>query len=144
MDKVYSTNEEEYGYSDPYEAAQELWGDGEYNIGDIVTIYEGDPVAFSASSFIPNMAEYMGENAYDACGEYSETWDFSREQEKSLQELIEKTVDKWADDNKMQPNFYSVTNVKEIKVKFIDDEGNVEILPASQPNDTSPQNSAAS
>lgn len=127
MDKCYSCDEENFSHSSIEDAAQDLWeGSDDHKVGDIVTIWEGDPVRHTAGGLVPNMADELTERAYDEIGEHSDTWEFSREEEKSLQEAVEKTVNEWADANNMQPRFWGIINTREIKVRFTGENGECE------------------
>jgi hypothetical protein len=132
MDKYYSTNEEDYSHSDIEEAAKSAWNsDLECKVGDVITIWEGEALPFSASRFIPHMAEAMTEAAYDEMSDYSDSWTFSKEEEKSLQEAVAEAVDAWADKHDMQPKFFGATKVMPIQVRFTDEDGGCEIIPAN-------------
>ena len=129
--KCYSTNDEDFDFSGIEEAAQECWDNGidEYAIGDIITLYEADCIPHKASDFSPFMDEYLTERAYDDVGEEcADGWQFSKEQSKSLQKVVDEVIDKWADENNMHPRFYSVGKSRPIRVRFVDDAGGIEIL----------------
>ncbi len=128
MKKVYSNNQEEYCHDSAEEAGEALWNFSESKVGDIIIVWEGETVRHYAESFVPNMADALTEAAYDEVGEWSDGWEFSKEEAQSLQAAVEKTVEEWADANKMQPDFYSVTDVKEIKVRFVNEEGKCEVV----------------
>jgi hypothetical protein len=127
--KCYSTNEEDYSHESVCEAVQDILENGDVTTGDIVTLWEADAIKRSASYYVPDMAEHMLDAASGECGEYADTWDFSKKERESLQELIEKAVDKWADENKMQPSFYTVENSTPFSVRITDEDGGYEIIP---------------
>lgn len=128
MNKCYSTNEEEYSFTSLEEAAEYIWDLDQATVGDVTTVWEGDVVELFASNFSPYMAEYLTQRAYDEHGEFSESWKFSREEEKSLQDVVDEAVDKWATEHNMHPKFYSVKNVTPITIKFINEEGEFEVF----------------
>ena len=130
-EKCYSTNDEDFDFSEIEEAAQECWDNSidEYAIGDITTLYEADCIPHKASDFAPYVSEYMGNRAYDEVGEEcANGWEFSKEQAESLQKAVNEAIDKWADENNMHPRFYSVGKSRAIRVKFVDEDGGIEIL----------------
>lgn len=129
MNKCYSANEEDFSFDSLDEAAAEAWNDREeQSVGDVITIWEGDKVELFASRFTPSMAEYLTERAYEENGEYVESWKFSEEEEKSLQDAVDAAVDEWATKNNMHPKFYKVRNVVPIQVRLINEEGGYEII----------------
>lgn len=134
MDKCYSCNEDEYYHTSIEDAVEDLWNGGQYEIGEVATIWEGDPDLKTASHFTPNMAEYLQERAYDELGEVTDSWEFSEKEDKSLQNAVNKAVDDWATANNMQPKFYSVENVREIQVRFTNEDGDFEVVPTATPN----------
>lgn len=128
-DKCYSINEEDFDFDNLEEAAQSLWGHlEEENAGDHATIWEGTPVKITASSLSPCMAEHLSERAYAKYGEHSENWTFTKEKKDSIQSAVDAAIDKWADENKMQPLFYGVEDLKLIQIKFTSTQGDFEII----------------
>lgn len=131
-EKCYSINEEEFNYESEEAAVEKIWNNGDHKAGDTATIFAGDTVPRSASDFVPSLADLMVEQAYDQHGEYSDTWEFSRAEEDDLQEVVAKAVDEWADKNNMQPRFWSIENIRQIKIRFINDDGEYETLPETE------------
>jgi len=128
----YSSDEECFDHDTVHDAAEDLWLSGAVEVGGTGTVWEGEQCAYYASEFLPNIAECMQENAYSAAGEYSDGWEFTREQKKSLQELVAETVDLWAKTNNMQPTFYTIRNPRPIKVRIINDDGDSEVISTEQ------------
>ena len=129
MNKCYSRDEEDYSYDSHEEAAQYVWeNDGEFKVGDTITLWEADAVPIKASRFTPSMSEYLTEAAYEHIREYSDSWQFTEAQEKDLQEAVDRLVDEWADKNDMQPRFYDVRNPKPFLVRFTNEDGDCEIV----------------
>lgn len=130
MEKYYySYDEENFIFDNPGEAAEALWNAGNFEVGDIDEIYQGEPEERKASFYVPRIAEMMIDDAWDNCGEAAENWNIDSEQNsKSLQEYIGKAIDEWCDKNDMQPNFFMIKNVKSVKIKFVDEDGGCEII----------------
>lgn len=134
-DKCYSINEEEYSYDDIYDAI-EAFVDGcsDEEIQQIydgeITIYEGDALQRKASDFLSfNVYDNLQDNAYEEAGEYSEGWldNLTDEQYDELQNNIKKVINDWADKHKKQPTFWTVENVKQLRVKVkLDKENQIE------------------
>lgn len=124
----YSINEEDFDYTCIEDAADYVWNNWDVEIGSVATVFEGDSAPTRAPNFVPSMSDLMEERAYEEHGEYSESWEFDKEDGESLQEAVEAVVDKWAKEHHMQPRFYGVENVRPIQIRFIDDEGKYEIV----------------
>jgi hypothetical protein len=127
--QYYSSDEEDYSHETPQEAAEALWDSGEPKAGDVVTVWEGDASPKKASYYVPDVLELMQESAYEDGGDWADTWDFTKEQKESMQEAIERAVDAWADANDMHPKFYSILRSRPIKVRFINEDGDCEVVP---------------
>lgn len=129
----YSHNEEEF-HDDmewPLELAVESFlEDQEENFeGEAeIQIFEGEKIPRKISQFVPPLTEYIEDSAYGEGDEASEYWCEKIKQRKAeIQELVKSALDKWADENNMQPNFYGVKNVKSLMVKIkVDSDGNWE------------------
>jgi hypothetical protein len=130
-EKCYSTNNEDFNYTDLDEVIEEAFNDPYAIVGHVVTVFEGDSVKKQAGNFANFWPiDRLKECVYDECGEYAEDWldNCTKEQEADLEDRIKEVVNKWADDYGLQPTFYGVKNVKEIKVELLDTEGNYKIL----------------
>jgi len=135
MKKCYSTNNEDFTYTDCDAAIQSALDDPEIKVGDVVTIYEGDSIEHKAGDFAAFWPiDKLKENANEECGEYSESWltHCTKEQEGDLEDRIKAVVNQWADDYALHPNFYGVENIKEIKVELLDEDGNYKIADGDQ------------
>lgn len=129
MKKCYSTNEEDFNHDSVGEAIDSLLDENYLRTGETTTIWEGDARQHPASYYLGDVADMMMEQAADLCGEYADSWEFSRAQSGSLREVVSAAVDQWATENNMQPHFYTVENVVPLTVRFTDDKGAFEILP---------------
>ena len=129
-DKCYSTNNEDFVYNEMDDALMSAFDDPETKIGTIVTVYEGDPVRFKAGDFTGFTLDTITNTAYDEGGDYAGYYldQVTKEQEADLDKRIADVVNQWADDYGLQPTFYRVANIKEIRAKLISDSGEYEIL----------------
>ena len=123
---VYSDNNEIFNY-DSLEDALDC-----VDAGETVTIYKGVTSERHASHFVYANAfiDDIAERAYEECGEFAEDWLVCVEQEqiKELEKQLEAAVDAWADKHKLQPTWYMVKDVQELKIKVLNDEGDYEII----------------
>ena len=109
---VYSNNGEDFNY---YEIDEAL----EYAENGVHQFWSGDAVPFKVESFIPNMAEIIGERAYDESEEFGDTWP---EHGSELQAMVLATVKAWADEYDQHPKCCEVLNIKEFTVVISFDE----------------------
>jgi len=124
----YSTNEEEFSYDNLHGAVIDVLGSKGWKVGDIVSVWRGEPSPFRASYFVPTMADQLTERASDEMGEHADGWEFSKQDLETLQDAVEKAVDAWADTRNMHPKFFSVRNVVPIEVRVLDEDGEYEII----------------
>jgi hypothetical protein len=130
-EKVYSTNNEDFTYTELNSVVESVFDDPDIIPGQIVTVFEGDSVQYKAGDFAHFWPiDRLSESAYDSCGDYAENWlhNIPKEQEGDLEDRIKKVVNEWADDYGLHPDFYGVTNIKEIKIELLDTEGNYKII----------------
>lgn len=68
-----SDDEEYWTHSDPSEVIEstDIY---DMEVGDIITIYQGEGVPLKASSLLPDLGEAMSEQAYAEIGEAAENW----------------------------------------------------------------------
>lgn len=130
MEKCYSTNGEDFNYTEIEDAIESAFDDPDLPIGTVVTIDEGDAIPWKAGDFADGFpVETLANSAYDEAGEYADGWpNCTKEQESDLAQRIKSAVNQWADDHGLQPRFYRVANIKEIKVKLTSKTGDYEIL----------------
>lgn len=128
--KCYSTNNEDFSHDCIEEAINDRLSDEFLASGTVITIYEGDAVKQKAGNFAKwDVIDELSCSAGDECGEYADDWpNCTKEQSDDLDERIAAVVNQWADDHGLQPNFYTVENVKEIQVELLDIDGNYKIL----------------
>jgi len=119
-DIYYSTDEEIFNTEDMREAADSVFDYVDVKVGDIRVIHSGEAVKFSASSFVREMTEDMGERAYDEVGEHAIDWpDCNKKQQDELESTVNQAVDSWANKYNLHPRFWGIKNIKEIKLKFV-------------------------
>jgi hypothetical protein len=134
MEKCYSTDQEEFIYSELADAIERAWDSLDHetpveSIGAIVTVYEGDSHPYNPLGWLPDMVEYMGERAYDDGGEFASDWPpASKEQSAELQADVERVVTAWLEKHSMQPMFWSVINVKEVRARITSETGDYELI----------------
>lgn len=130
MEKCYSTNNEDFNYTELEDAIRDAFDNPEIVVGSEVSIFEGDAIKWKAGELTGFTLDSIVSTACDEGGEYADGYleDVTKEQEADLDKRIAETVNKWADDYGLQPNFYRVTNVAEIRVKMISEDGSFEIL----------------
>lgn len=121
MSLCYSVNEEDY--HNHIEDAVEC---GNFEVGQVVTIYEADRVGFDIGVFVPDadwLLERMSEAAYEEGGEYADGWlsDVSSDQKKQLEDVVALAVEMWATANKMHPHFFRAENPRLIYVRVTDE-----------------------
>lgn len=127
MSKIHSANNElfhDYGID---ESIYQIISDGEVEDGDIITVYEGEKHGLKISDYInlSYLFENISENAYSALGgEYGSDSYLENLTDKMCEELVGE-INKWADKHKLQPTFFGVKNIKEIKFKVHDVENNI-------------------
>ena len=130
-DIYYSSDEETFNYESIDEAICDVFeSENSFSVGDIITVYSGEPVKRAASYFVRDIHEDMNERAYDEAGEWGEDYpECNKEQRDELQKMVNAAVDEWADKHNLQPKFYGIKNQKEIKAKLLNLEtGDYEIL----------------
>ena len=120
---VYSINEEEFRYDDLEEAIEMLL-DNESESGDTIILYSGTAEPYKFSDFMRrDVLDDISEHAYEEAGEWAgvDLWpDVSVDQEAELMTALASVANQWADKHQLQPTFYKVTDIKEIKMIVID------------------------
>ena len=135
MEKCYSTNNEDFNYTEEEDAVNDVFDFVGAEAGAIATIYEGDAVKWKAGDFARCNIDSMSECACDEAGEYAKDYlnGVGKEEEADLDKRIADVVNQWADDYGLQPGFYRVENIKEIQVKLLNTEtGEYEEQPCRQ------------
>ncbi len=121
MAKIYSTDKENWTFSSEsmVGAIEEYIADntgGDFNVGDTLTVFEGDkiPYKFNDLLCVNSIIEDIQGRAYDNVGEHAEGFldDVTDVQKTELGVII----NLWAKKHGIEPNFYSVNNIKEIEV----------------------------
>ena len=117
----YSTNGEDFNEDSLEEAAELSFDQGHCKDGDIILIFEGDAVTPDVRSLVPQIAEEMSDQAYEITGEPS-YFGLDEAEAQSLQKEVNATVLKWCKEHNTMPDFWTVENVKEIKVRVLSDD----------------------
>lgn len=124
-EKYYSTNEEVFDHRDMEDAVREVFDYVGAKAGDERVIFEGMAKKLTAGDFAPDIVDQLSEAAYCECEEFSEGWleDLTPDERSDLAARVKATVNAWADDHAKHPQFFTVENVREIKVRLLSDEG---------------------
>ena len=130
--KCYSVNEEDFT---DYESAIEMAINGldlDFEGETELQIFEGEEVRHKIGDFLPWIADGITNNCFEKADEYADDWILKIDKhDKEIQELMKQTINKWADENNMQPDFFGVKNVRPISVKIkVDKNGNWDEIPA--------------
>ena len=100
-------------YNGSFDTEQETIEDAKETVNDVCEeIYVGtckEPV-LSWNSNEEKIIESIYDNLYDECGEVSEIFEITREQELELANRIDKCVEQWINDMKIKPNCWTVVN----------------------------------
>ncbi|MEO0797391.1 MAG: hypothetical protein AAFX93_19745 [Verrucomicrobiota bacterium] len=128
--KKYSSDNEIFRSDDPYEVLEEIWEAPRRDLkaGDVVTVYGGTVVYSKASSYAPDIPEYLINNSSDEHGEVADDWYFTQEEEESLQSAVTTVIDTWCDENDMHPKFGSMMDLHELKFLLKDGFGTFELI----------------
>lgn len=114
MEKCYSTNDEDFKFTDFSDLIDELESNGDLAVG--ATYYEADFRRVTAKDLvsIDRVVEDMDERLYDLVGEAAEDGiDVSNEAEKELEAFLVQWVDKHAD---IRRYYTIVGKSREIKI----------------------------
>ena len=107
-------------YNGSFDTEQETIEDAKETVNDVCEeIYVGtckEPV-LSWNSNEEKIIESIYDNLYDECGEVSEIFEITREQELELANRIDKCVEQWINDMKIKPNCWTVVNEHLVKLR---------------------------
>lgn len=109
-----------------FDKDEEIWNHSEERIEDCIeeaklNNWRGCKSVFigELEDYIPvidaiNIIEELQEEAYNECGECSETWldAINHKQTESLEERLNDALQKWLEETNNQPNFGKVTKIK--------------------------------
>lgn len=116
---IYGHNDDLFTDRCEEEAAVSAWENGEYKIGDEVTVFSLDFRRAHASEFMPDVVEHMIDQAYGQIGEFAEEWRIGDDESKELQSAVNALVD-----SKLKcPLWWPVGKTSEHKMRFTDDTG---------------------
>ena len=127
---VYSVDEELFRFDTIEEAAQFVWEDAELEIDSKLVVYSGEVAKRKAGDYSTFEVYDLEDRAYDECGEVTEGWltDIEKEKRLELENGIKELINTWADKHNLQPQFYTVNNIKSITIKFTDSRGSFKII----------------
>lgn len=103
----YFTNADGYGYE--YEYNEKFEGD---------SFQVGQQSEHFVSIYASRILDQASEDAYELCGDIVDRWlsKVSKEEELVLSEMLTEAFKKWLKDTGNQPNFYTIVNVKDVKL----------------------------
>lgn len=119
---AYSFNGEEYeGPFNSYEEALENAKDAnadEWEDDRWEYVYIGECTTYEPNVNVNSVIEAIQDDAYDKVGDYSVGYldDVTEEQENELAEKLTEVFRLWAQSNGYCPTFFTVDNVKEVKI----------------------------
>lgn len=124
---LYSQYEDNWSFADETleEIAQQVLDDmseAEFNELDYVTIYKGvqKPQSFTSYFSVDHLIESINERAYEECGDFAE--DYLQKLPQDVIDDLEKIVCKWAERHDLEPTWFMVEDIVEIKVYPVDKE----------------------
>lgn len=119
----YSENEEIWR-NDVFDTIEDCILDAKenYEVEPGETIAVGEPVYFEPYVDAINILEQLESDAYDECGEFSESWtlyNYQKDKDKieELSEKLTEIVKQWLKDNGTYPHLYMIKNVRTVEVK---------------------------
>ena len=102
FDNDYSSREE------AIEAVKEDYGAG--YVGRCVRIkFDERDITYDETGY------YLGQTLYDEAGDAADDWEMTYEQEKELSKILAKDVIKYINEHNLQPNFYKVIDIEEVR-----------------------------
>lgn len=107
-------------YNGSFDTEQEAIEDAKETVNDVCEeVYVGtcEKPALSWNSNKEEIVESIYESLYDQCGEVSESFEITREQELELANRIDKCVERWIKDMKIKPNCFTVVNEHLVKLR---------------------------
>lgn len=124
-DKCWSLDEERYDGCFQ-SVCDDAFEDVDPDTDEIRTIWEGESQPYRASTFMrgtDHLIEDLRDSACEEAGEFSENWlaNVTATQEEALAERMAKVIDEWAEEFGHQPKFWTVENVRQLKIRRVDD-----------------------
>ena len=102
FDNDYSSREE------AIEAVKEDYGAG--YVGRCVRVkFDERDITYDETGY------YLEQALYDEIGEAADDWEMTYEQEKELSKILAKDVIKYINEHNLQPNFYKVIDIEEVR-----------------------------
>ena len=115
---------EELWYNDVFDTIEDCILDAKenYDVKSGATIVVGEPVYFEPYVDAINILEQLESDAYDECGEFSESWtlyNYQKDKDKieELSEKLTEIVKQWLKDNGTYPTFSIIKNVRVVEVE---------------------------
>lgn len=124
--KTYTWNyneDDEYWNHDDFNTIDECVADAKENykmkVGQRIAI--GEPDVFKISVDSTTILDGIEEQAYDECGDVSESWDsydYKNDKEgiEELSKQLTKCVEEWLEKRNNMPSFYRITNIRTVEI----------------------------
>ncbi|MET3508270.1 hypothetical protein [Halalkalibacter oceani] len=113
----YSFNEE--NFEGDFDTRDDAIGEGlyYYEEDNQSELYVGQAQEVSLGVNIDFIVEQLGEDAYEQCGEVAEDYlcNVKSEHREILEDKMNDVLQKWMDEFKYNPTFYTVGNVEKVK-----------------------------
>lgn len=90
--------------------------------------WEADKETFNGGYFFIFDSDALIDRAYEEVGEIAEEWVFSKDDDEELQKKLSDVIDDWCRANKKHPKFFLPKNSRQIRLRFINDDGDYEII----------------
>lgn len=123
-EKCYSTDGESFTHDTAEDAFEDEISGANLCVGESIVVFEGDKAPHSVKNWIPDIAEEIGNRAYEDASEWADSFpDCTPEQSEELQREVETVVLAWLERHSLEPTFYRVENIKEIRAEIVGAEG---------------------
>ena len=124
---LYSQYEDNWSFADESieDVAQQVLDDTteeDFSECGYITIYKGvqKPQSFTSYFNVDHLIESINERAYDECGDFAE--DYLQKLPQDVIDDLENVVCKWAEKHDLEPIWFMVEDIVEVKVFPVDKE----------------------
>lgn len=121
MNEKYCYSWDGEKYHGEFDTEKEALEDAKVDSPDVESVYIGiaESPKLRWCSNEEEIIESIIENLYEDIGEYAEDFEVSRSHELELAEMIDETVKRWIDKNKIKPSGYVVYDSHEVQLTGI-------------------------
>lgn len=116
---VYSEDEEYFNSDLDFDTIEDALKNATENLDKDSKVYIGKIKDVDLTIGAWNIIEDLQEDAFEQAGEIAEDFlnNVTQEQENDLTIMINDVIDKWLKKHKLEPNFFSVVDVKQYIIK---------------------------